>query len=65
MSRTDPALVIRLPGSLKERLRKQAEADRRSMTGEAIYLLERALHADTETATGAEFGDRTPAAAES
>lgn len=64
MSRQDPALMVRLPGELKERLRKQADADRRTLTGEVIYLLERALHS-TETATGATPGSTTPVAVES
>ncbi len=48
MARTDQAVVIKLPSALKERLRKAAEDERRSMNGQAIYLLERALPAENE-----------------
>lgn len=43
MAQTDPQLGIRLPGDLKDRIRKLADAERRSMNGQIVVLLERAL----------------------
>ncbi|WP_173088925.1 Arc family DNA-binding protein [Devosia sp. 1635] len=43
MPKTDPQLGIRLPEPLKRRLRRAADANRRSMNSEIIVLLERAL----------------------
>ena len=43
MTRSDPQLGIRLPGDLKERIRRAAETDRRSMNSQIVVLLERAL----------------------
>ncbi|WP_404404919.1 Arc family DNA-binding protein [Pelagibacterium halotolerans] len=65
MSRTDPQMMIRVPADLKERIRKSAECNRRSMVGEIVYTLEQALPAsETETAPGGEIAAKTPDAAE-
>lgn len=65
MTRTDPQLGIRLPGELKDRIRKSAERNRRSMNGEIVFLLEQALPGETNTAAEVEFGDLPSAAADS
>lgn len=38
--RQDPQLILRVPADLRDRLRARAAANRRSMTGEMIVLLE-------------------------
>ncbi|WIJ26618.1 ribbon-helix-helix domain-containing protein [Devosia sp. RR2S18] len=43
MARIDPSLVVRLPADLKERLRQQAQDERRTLTGQVIHMLETAL----------------------
>jgi len=61
MSRTDPQMMIRVPADLKERIRKSAECNRRSMVGEIVYTLEQALPAsETETASGDQIGVDAP-----
>ncbi|MGV8952817.1 MAG: Arc family DNA-binding protein [Cypionkella sp.] len=47
MNPTMPALAIRPPQELKDRLRESAKASRRSMNSQIIVLLERALEAET------------------
>lgn len=43
------SINLRLPPELHARLRERAAEDRRSLNGELVWLLERAL-ADTESA---------------
>lgn len=50
----DPQLGVRLPADLKERLRRSASDNRRSMNGEIIVLLERSLPAGASPATPAD-----------
>ncbi|UXS08205.1 Arc family DNA-binding protein [Agrobacterium tumefaciens] len=41
MARNDPTLMIRLPNDLKERIRVSAEKNRRTLTGEVTFQLEK------------------------
>jgi len=44
--------VVRLPDGMRDRIRRTAKANRRSMNNEIVVLLERALPTDeNETAT--------------
>jgi hypothetical protein len=42
MSRQDPQVVVRLPEQLKEWLKAQATANRRSQNAEIVFRLEQA-----------------------
>lgn len=60
------SLQLRLPAPMRDRIRKAAEENRRSMNGEIVYQLEQVLPAsETETAPGDKIGVRAPDAAQS
>jgi hypothetical protein len=43
--------VIRLPEGMRDRIRQNAEANRRTMNAEIIHYIDRALVPETKTAT--------------
>ncbi len=45
MARTDQQLNLRLPAELKDWLRSQAERNKRSLTAEAVVILQQAQKA--------------------
>lgn len=52
---------IRLPDGMRDRIRRNAAANHRSMNSEIVHYLDRALAADQEKAPeGARFPHRTP-----
>lgn len=55
-------IALRLPPGLRDAVKAAAKANGRSMNSEVIQILDRALRS-AATATGAKFGDQTPAAA--
>ncbi|MEN6631787.1 MAG: Arc family DNA-binding protein [Candidatus Polarisedimenticolia bacterium] len=59
MARIDGHFRLRLPDDVKEWVRRNAERNMRSMTAEINFALRERM----EAATGAKFGDQTPAAA--
>lgn len=53
--------VLRFPPGMRDRVRKAAESNRRSMNGEIVYQLEQVLPVEeTETAPGDEIGVLAP-----
>lgn len=60
MSRMDKHFRLRLPEAERAFIKLEAEKNSRSMTGEIIQ----AIRARMQAATGAKFGDRSPAAAD-
>lgn len=51
---------VRMPDSLRDRIKVAAASNHRSMNSEIVFQLERAYA--QKGAAGAEFGDQTPAA---
>jgi len=47
---TKTQMLVRIPTDLKARLKKRADANHRSATGELVAILERALTSQRETA---------------
>lgn len=62
MRQDSEKVMIRAPVGLRERIKAGAQANRRSVNSEIVFILERAFPAPA-AATGAKFGDQTPAAA--
>lgn len=61
---TTDKYVLRLPDGMRERIRKVAEANRRSMNSEIVFTLERALPAEeSKTAEGEKSPNPAPTAA--
>lgn len=52
-SQTADKFVIRLPDGMRERLRQQAKANQRTMNGEIVFHLDRALAAENENGPAA------------
>lgn len=52
MVREQPEVRVRVPASVKDWLKQQAERSRRSLTGEIAYRLEAAHRAEEEEAAG-------------
>lgn len=59
MAREDAYFRLRIPDDVREWVRGSAEKNLRSMTAEIVFALRERM----EAATGAKFGDQTPAAA--
>ncbi len=73
-SRDLDKVMVRMPDGMRAAIQQRARSERRSANAEIVLMLERALKgADGEfnhlagnaatAATGAKFGDKTPAAA--
>lgn len=61
----DPQMKIRLPAGMRDRIRSNAEANRRSMNSEIVHYLDRALAAEekkgpAEAATSPSRGSSNP-----
>ncbi|MGQ3674253.1 Arc family DNA-binding protein [Xanthobacter sp. TB0139] len=54
-------MALRMPPDLRESIKAAAKANERTMNSEVIHHLKR-IFGSAEAATGAEFGDDTPAA---
>lgn len=65
MARTDPQVNLRIPTKMRDRIRSNAEANRRSMNSEIVHYLDRALAADekngpAEAPTSPSHGSNNP-----
>ena len=54
MNQSNDKFVVRMPVGLRDRIRREAEVNRRSMNGEIVYRLEQALPDLNETKGPAE-----------
>lgn len=59
--RNDAQVALRLPNGLRDRVQALARRNGRSTNTEIVMILDRVIKG-AEAATGAEFGDDTPAA---
>ena len=62
MRRTADQFNVRMPDGMRERLSERAAGNFRSMNSEIVTILARALSFQSDTATGVQFGDPSPAA---
>mgnify|MGYP002621986025 CR=1 FL=1 len=52
--------VIRLPEGMRDQIRRNANASRRTMNAEIVHYIDKALADEKMATTGVEFGDQSP-----
>lgn len=53
MQRGADKYIVRFPNGMRDRIRQQAKANRRSMNSEIVHVLDRALAAENENGPAA------------